>query len=183
MKTKSLNEEEIAVLFTEFFSELKKYILNFTSSIDFAEDSVQLSFMKLCKAKPLFENQESAKYWLKKVAKNSLFTLHKKNKKYIFIDPQETPTEIENLNPILDVASGFENLASSEEEQFSKTALTSLMNKLTKKQKEVLQLRYFENLTYEQIAKKTRNKTTNVGFLINEGKKNLKKHWDNYAKI
>ena len=182
MKTKPLNEKEIAVLFTEFFCELKKYVLNFTNSIDFAEDSAQLSFMKLCRNKPSFETPESAKCWLKTVAKNSLFTFHKKNKKYVFIDTQEPSSQIENFQPEIDVASGFENLASSEEEILYKTTLTNLMNKLTKKQKEVLQLRYFENLTYEQIAQKTKNKVTNVGFLINEGKKNLKKFWNNYAK-
>lgn len=183
MKTKPLNEQEIAVLFTEYFCELKKYILNFTNSKDFAEDSVQQSFMKLCRAKPSFENTESAKYWLKTVAKNSLFTFHKKNKKYIFIDTQESASQIENLQPEIDVANGFENLAELEEESLHKNAIINLMNKLTKKQKEVLHLRYFENLTYEQIAKKTQNKVTNVGFLINEGKKNLKKFWNNYAKI
>jgi len=182
MKTKPLNEQEIAVLFTEYFRELKKYILNFTNSKDFAEDSVQQSFMKLCRAKPSFENAESAKYWLKTVAKNSLFTFHKKNKKYIFIDTQESASEIENMQPQIDVASGFENLADLEEEVLNRTTLISLMDKLTKKQKEVLQLRYFENLTYEQIAQKTKNKVTNVGFLINEGKRNLKKFWNNYAK-
>ena len=182
MKTKPLNEQEIAVLFTEFFCELKKYVLNFTNSIDFAEDSAQLSFMKLCRNKPSFETPESAKCWLKTVAKNSLFTFHKKNKKYIFIDTQESASQIENLQPEIDVASGFENLVDSEEEVLHRTTLTSLMNKLTKKQKEVLQLRYFENLTYEQIAQKTKNKVTNVGFLINEGKRNLKKFWNNYAK-
>jgi RNA polymerase sigma factor (sigma-70 family) len=182
MKTKCLNEEEIAVLFTEYFCELKKYVLNFTSCVDFAEDSAQLSFMKLCKSKPFFEDQESAKHWLKKVARNSLFTLHKKNKKYIFIDPQESNSEIQNLEPMLDIVSGFESLASSEEEVSCKTTLVSLMNKLTKKQKEVLRLRYFENLTYEQIAQKTKNKVTNVGFLLNEGKRNLRKFWDSYAK-
>lgn len=182
MKTKPLNEQEIAVLFTEYFSELQRYVLNFTSSKDFAEDSAQQSFMKLCKAKPSFENAESAKYWLKTVAKNCLFTFHKKNKKYIFADSQEAILEVENLHPMIDFSSGFENLAKSEEESFYKTTLVNLMNKLTKKQKEVLRLRYFENLTYEQIAKKTKNKVTNVGFLINEGKKNLKKFWTSYAK-
>lgn len=183
MKTEPLNEQEIAVLFTEFFCDLKKYVLNFTNSIDFAEDSAQLSFLKLCRNKPSFETPESAKCWLKTVAKNSLFTFHKKNKKYIFIDTQESTSQIENLQPELDVASGFEKLANLEEETFNKSAIIDLMNKLTKKQKEVLQLRYFENLTYEQIAQKTKNKVTNVGFLINEGKRNLKKYWDNYAKI
>ena len=182
MKTKPLNEQEIAVLFTEYFRELKKYVLNFTNSVDFAEESAQLSFMKLCRRKPFFENPENAKYWLKTVAKNSLFTLHRKNKKYIFIDPNENPCEIKTLESMIDTENGFEVLASSEEEVSCKTTLASLMNKLTEKQKEVLQLRYFENLTYEQIAQKTKNKVTNVGFLINEGKRNLKKFWNNYAK-
>ncbi len=181
MKTKPLNEQEIAVLFTEYFGELKKYILKFTDSKDFAEDSAQQSFMKLCKAEPSFESAECAKYWLKAVAKNSLFTFHKKNKKYIFLDTQETPMEIGN-DSMIDTASGFEKLAKSEEEVFCRTTLLKSMDRLTKKQKEVLRLRYFENLTYEQIAKKTKNKVTNVGFLINEGKKNLKKFWNSYAK-
>jgi RNA polymerase sigma factor (sigma-70 family) len=183
MKTKCLNEEEVAVLFTEFHSELKKYVLNFTSSIDYAEDSAQLSFAKLLKRKPVFENSESAKYWLKKVARNCLFTFHKKNKRYIFVDPQENQSEIKNLDPMLDIASGFETLASLEEEVSSKKTLTNSINKLSKKQKLVIQLRYFENLSYEQIAKKTKSKVTNVGFLLNEAKNNLKKHFLNEAKI
>jgi len=120
MKTKSLNEQEVAVLFDQFYKDLKRYVLNFTDSIECAEDSAQLSFAKLLKKKPAFEDSECAKHWLKKVARNCLFTFHKKNKRYIFVDPQENQSEIKNLNPMLDTASGFEVLASSEEEVSSK---------------------------------------------------------------
>jgi RNA polymerase sigma factor (sigma-70 family) len=183
MKAKPLNEQEIANLFAEFYCELKKYASVFAYSVDIAEDSAQSSFIKLCKNKPVFDNTECAKHWLKKVARNCLFTFYKKNKRYIFLDPQESPSEIKNLDPVIDLASGFEILASSEDEIKFKTSLANSINKLTKKQKQVIELRYFHDLSYEQIAKKTKSKVTNVGFLLNEAKNNLKKHLLNEAKI
>jgi RNA polymerase sigma-70 factor (ECF subfamily) len=182
MKTNTLKQQEIENLFKEFFSELLAYMHKFTSNFTHAQESAQHSFTKLAKGKYSFKNLDTTKAWLKVVARNCLYTYYKRNNRYLLCEHSEFVSEDNNFK-LIENSNGFNILVQSEEEASVKLDIKNSLNKLSKKQKEVITLRYFENLSYEEIAKKTKNKVTNVGFLINEAKNNLKKHLSNRAKI
>jgi RNA polymerase sigma factor (sigma-70 family) len=55
--------------------------------------------------------------------------------------------------------------------------ITNLLEKLSEKQRKAIQLRYYKNLSYEEIAKKMNTNVNNVGFSICTGIKNLRKHF------
>jgi RNA polymerase sigma factor (sigma-70 family) len=48
---------------------------------------------------------------------------------------------------------------------------------LSENQRKAIKLRYFNNLSYAEIAKKMKTSENNVGFTICTGIKNLKKHF------
>jgi RNA polymerase sigma factor (sigma-70 family) len=54
------------------------------------------------------------------------------------------------------------------------------LNKLSDNQKKAIKLRYFNNLSYAEIAKKMKTSEGNVGFSISAGIRNLKKHFYKY---
>ena len=182
MKTNVLKQQEIEDLFKEFFSELLAYVHKFTPNFTHAQDSAQHSFTKLAKGKCSFKDLDTVKAWLKVVARNSLYTYYKRNNRYFLCEHSEFISENNNFK-LIDNSNGFSVLAESEEEALTNDNIRNLLNKLSKKQKEVIVLRYFQDLSYEEIAKKTKSKVTNVGFLINEAKSNLKKHLLSQAKI
>lgn len=182
MKTNVIKQQEIENLFKEFFSELIAHTHKFTPNFTHAQESAQQSFAKLSKNKPSFTDLEGAKAWLKVVSKNCLFTYYKRNNRYFLCENSEFVNENNNFH-LIDHSNGFSVLAESEEEKLRKNNIRKVLNKLSKKQKKVIVLRFFQNLSYEEIAKKTKSKVTNVGFLLNEAKNNLRKHLLNEAKI
>ena len=181
MKTNTLKQQEIENLFNEFFSELIAYTHKFTSNFTHAKESAQHSFAKLVKSNRSFKDSDAVKAWLRVVTKNCLYTYYKRNNRYFLCEHSEFISENNDFQ-LIDHSNGFSVLAESEEEKLRKDNIKKVLNKLSKKQKEVIMLRFFQNLSYEEIAKKTKNKVTNVGFLINEAKNNLKKHLLNEAK-
>jgi RNA polymerase sigma-70 factor (ECF subfamily) len=181
MKTNTLKQQEIENLFKEFFSELVAYAHKFTSNFTHAKDSAQQSFTKLAKSKHSFEDLNAAKAWLRVVVRNCLYTYYKRNNRYFLCEHSEFISENNNFQ-LIDHSNGFSVLSESEEEKLRKNNIKKVLNKLSKKQKEVIVLRFFQNLSYEEIAQKTKSKVTNVGFLINEAKNNLRKHLLNEAK-
>lgn len=183
-KAKTSTDQKVVQLFKEFSPELKRYANRICSNATHAEDCVQLSFVKLWKKKDTysFDNIEKIKSWLRTVIKNSIYTYFERNKRYNFTDPLVLENEFEDKKVVVN-DTGLSILIESEETEKNKQKLTTCINKLSKKQKQVIELRFFQNMSYEQIAKKTKNKVTNVGFLINEAKNNLKKHLANQERI
>lgn len=184
MKTKTSNDEKVVQLFKEFSSELKKYANKICPNATHAEDCVQLSFVKLWRKKDIysFDNVEKIKSWLRTVTKNSIYTYFERNRRYSFTDPLHLENDFEDKQVVVK-DTGLSILIESEESEVNKQKLATCIDKLSKKQKQVIQLRFFQNMSYEQIAKKTKNKVTNVGFLLNEAKNNLKKHLTNQEKM
>ena len=111
-----------------------------------------------------FDNIEKIKSWLRTVTKNSIYTYFEKNRRYSFTDPLNLENDFEDKEIVVK-DTGLSILIESEENEKNKQKLATCIDKLSKKQKQVIQLRFFQNMSYEQIAKKTKNKVTNVSCL------------------
>ena len=110
--------------------------------------------------------------WLFLCSKHRYFKYKAKADRYTFVEDyssfeQELKTE-ETPESLLTDSESF---------VIKSKMIKDLLNKLSENQKKAIKLRYWNNLSYSQIAKKMKVSENSVGFSICAGIKNLKKHF------
>ena len=130
--------EDFDRIYTEYFSEVYKFVLSLCQNPALAEDITQEAFFKALKNIDRFNGDCAIKTWLCKIARNTLYSYAKKHNKQV-----DSP---------LDIIISDENL----EEQFAdkETAYTihKVLHKLSEPYKEVFWLRTFGELSFAQIG-------------------------------
>ena len=169
---------------------LLRFIDSYLRDNALSEDVLQEVFIQIY-FKRTFKERENASFktYLYKIARNkSLNELKKrKRKKEVSLDSfQEKNKEPTALADGQNVASALDSNKSSEqffyhadfEESMEKQQLTLLLkraiDKIKEEYKEVLILRYFDDLEIEEIAKITKKNTKQVYNLLSRGKLALK---------
>jgi RNA polymerase sigma-70 factor (ECF subfamily) len=156
--------DRIRTLMTQWESPLIRYAMGFTRNLEKAQDVVQDTFLKLCKQD--FNKIESYVVpWLFKVCRNRALELGRKDQRQIPINPEI-----------------IENLTSQEESpdiraknQDSVQQILGVMETLPSNQREVVRLKFHQDLSYKEIAKVTALSVSNVGFLIHTALKTIRK--------
>jgi len=166
-------DENAFQLFVEKYHQLVINICyNVTHNYDDALDISQEVFMKVYSSTDQFRGESKVTTWLYRIAVNkSLNHLRSvKRKKWfsgldIIFNNENKSIDIEddNLKPGEDI-----------ELEESKKVLHQALNKLPEKQNIALRLNHFEDLPYKEIAEVMEISTSEVGVLINRGKKKLK---------
>lgn len=153
--------------FDALYERYKKPLITYSQRIVYcplkAEDIVQEVFLRLFKQD--FKKIEAhIRAWLFLVCRNLSIKTAQREKKYIDL-PQED----------------YENLVSDENNPFQeldlidqKKALKNNLKNLSKMQKEAVTLKFFKDLSNEQIAKKLKIKINSVYFNVCKGSQNLK---------
>lgn len=172
---KIANRDEEA--FRIFVEKYHKLVLNVCNNIlnnfDDAMDISQEVFIKLYESVDSFRGDAKITTWLYRIAVNKSLNHIRSNKKrnrftsldIIFgNDNKTTVPEDQELKP-------GENIELDE----SKKALYFALRKLSKKQNIAISLNYFEDLSYKEISEIMDITVTEVGVLINRGKKKLNK--------
>lgn len=122
--------------------------LKITNNHKDAEDLSQEVFIKAFQSLSQFNSQSSFSTWLYRIAINKGIDWKRKNKKLERVDNViELPSQIEQLD----------STVIPEESFFSKNqkeSMVLMIQKLPKVYQNVVHLYYYENLTYQQIAKK-----------------------------
>lgn len=113
-----------------------------------ADDILQESFIKIWKSLPRFRGESQVFSWLYRIVSNEALNHIKKEKRKGNTADEE---HLQNIN----ADTHFDG-----DEAFEK--LLTAIDQLPEKQKEVFKLKYFENLSYEQISMMTH---TSVGAL------------------
>lgn len=144
-------------------SSLIRYVHNLTRDMELSKDIVQESFLKLWQ-----EDQEKISGhevpWLFTTCRNRAYdVLRKKDRKNI------SANEIE-LN-IPDVALNAEQLMDQQDEEAS---LKNLLNTLSPQQREIIHMKFEQDLSYKQISEITGLSTSHVGVLIHNVVSKLK---------
>jgi len=144
-------------------SRLIVYACRITSDFDRARDVVQDTFLKLCSADhEQIEDHLAA--WLYTVCRNRALDVYKKE------NPMNPVTEAE-----LEV---FENPAPSPSEAAQKRETTSqighILKSLPPRQREVIHLKFQQNLSYREIGEITGNTVSYVGVLIHTAIKTIR---------
>lgn len=176
--------------FKALYAAHKRYIFaiafNILKNSDSANDVTQEVFIKLLK-QPESKVRGRELKWLVIVARNTSLKILKKNERFVAIpncdvglDPY-TKADNSVLKKVIDndsiicVNSPKEKMLRDEQQQLCKTNVTKAIKKLPPRLQELIKLRFFKNLSYNQIAERKKLTQGNVGFLLNKATTKLKK--------
>lgn len=134
-------------LFERYNRVLYNYGYKFGQNTDLAEDSVQELFVKLWYNRATIGDTISVKNYLFKSLRRILVRKLERNKRFSPIDSifgEKIPFDVELPHDT--------NLIQKERLQHFRDQLRKSLSKMSPRQREVVHLRYFEDLSYDEIA-------------------------------
>lgn len=161
-RAKNGDKEAFGQIYKLYIKRIYRYIYFFVYNQALAEDLAQNTFIKAWKSFPSFsEKIGTLQAYLYKIAKNNV------------IDYQRKKKEV-SLEVMEDVFPSGEDL----EEMVTKIQNAEMVNKellgLDKEEKQIIVLRYFEELSYEEIAKVLERKEGAIRVQVHRILKKLK---------
>ncbi|HMO50810.1 MAG TPA: sigma-70 family RNA polymerase sigma factor [Kiritimatiellia bacterium] len=157
--------EWIAGLVKQYEKPLCRYAFSLTGEVAAAQDAVQETFLRLCKAnRARVEGHEAA--WLFRVCRSRVFDMKRKEKPMHALTPQHEAL-IASPEPSPDAAAMHQD---------KDDVLPNLMASLPDRQREVIRLKFQQNLSYREIARVMNLSESNVGFIIHTGIKTLREN-------
>ncbi|MEE9406985.1 MAG: sigma-70 family RNA polymerase sigma factor [Polaribacter sp.] len=145
---KSLKEGDLnaySVLFESYYPQLHNYGLKISKNVALTEDTLQDFFMYIYEHRENLSDLDTIAPYLFTSYKRFLLKVMKKNEKIkhtdfsmeTFVDVQFTAEEV---------------ITNQETENFKNKNLSSLLNKLPKRQKEAIYLKYYSGLKAKEIS-------------------------------
>jgi len=138
-----------------------------------AEDILQDVFIKAYKNINSYDSKYSFSSWIYRIAHNESVSFLRKKKKII---------ECNQDDEIFDRISSDEDIEDDFLKDLKKREVRKLLTKLNPKYREVLVLRYFEDMEYNQISDILHTSVGNVSSLIGRGKKEFKMLVERYGR-
>ena len=136
-----------------------------------ARDIVQETFIQFERKGPVLQNGEPAT-WLFTVCRNRALNVCRKDKRMLFLDEELIETR-EDEQPM-----PYEQLEQKEATGF----LLRIVATLPPRQQEVIQLKFQNDLSYQQIAEITKTTANNVGVLIHTALRTLRQRYAKASK-
>jgi RNA polymerase sigma-70 factor (ECF subfamily) len=143
----------------------KKAILRVSPTIeanlleDIVQDAIERALLKLAR---FDESKGTFNAWIAKIAKNVFIDFTRRNGKYVFINHE------------------FTNLVEDENEYFAieerEVAVLLAVEKLKERDKNLIKMRHFENLSFEEIGNITGIPEKNVPVYMMRARKELKNY-------
>ena len=131
-------------LYNDYYSLLTNYGYKFTRNSNLIEDAIHDLFVRLWTSRNNLGDPASVKNYLYKALRNTLLRKIKSEEKYTGIDTDEYPFGFEvTYNNQADLA--------IEEKEF-REKVKAIVNTLPPRQKEIIYLRFYESLSYDEIA-------------------------------
>ncbi len=142
------NEKAFAVLVNRYFKIVYRYSLSWQKDSTLAEDATQETFLKVWKKLNTFDTAGSFKSWILRITRNTNIDILRKKKSFNFTelgvnDEDNFVESIESTDPLPD-----EVFAHIED----KEVLRSMLENLSLQEREVIRLRYGEDMSFEEIA-------------------------------
>lgn len=147
--TLSLNgkrKEALSILYNKYFDEIYKYSLSLLKKTELSEDLAQEVFVQVFSNLDNFKpkSESSFKNYIFTIAHNKFINHYRKNSKHLVEYVDELPN------------SKYPILCDSPEEGFIKLEnhgmLNSKISRLKSEYREIIKLRYFDELEYKEIA-------------------------------
>ena len=161
---------QMQALMRRFELPLLQFATRITGDRDRAKDVVQETFVKFQGNGAVLPEKTAT--WLFTVCRNGALNVCRKEQRMIFLDEYTFEScEAEQLLP-------FEELEQRESAGF----LMQIVSTLPPRQQEVLQLKFQNELSYQQIAEITKTNANNVGVLIHTALKTLRQKYGQASK-
>ncbi len=160
------DESALNYLFTTYYNRLIRTGLKNGNPLEMVEEAIQSVFIDIWQYRQTLGEVESLEAYLKSALKKRLSRLSTKSK----IEYESQSLE----NDILSVEAYEQVLISQEMRDQKKQILINALEELTPRQKELIVLRYFEEMSYSEITNKTRLQTDSIYKTIHEALKRLR---------
>jgi RNA polymerase sigma-70 factor (ECF subfamily) len=162
--------ESIEEVFAALESPLLSYALRLLHARPAAEDIVQEAFMRL---HAQFKDVRDPRRWLYRTVHNLALNQRRKEDKIVPFDPVAgTKSREENPVSVISDAADPELLPDEQIIRWEGIGLVRLsLGALDERSREVLKLKFEENLSYREISAKTGLSVSNVGYLLHHALK------------
>ncbi|OGY87695.1 MAG: hypothetical protein A2233_01985 [Candidatus Kerfeldbacteria bacterium RIFOXYA2_FULL_38_24] len=161
--------EQYSLIVERYEQKILNYIRRISgASYEEAEDIAQEIFLKAYVNLRDFDEKKKFSSWLFAIAHNETISYWRKNKKNLtMVDIEEDYLEV--------LLKKDPDLAEQIDIKQRKTVVQTALKKLNLKYRAILDLRYTQDLSYEEISDIIKKPKNTVGTLINRAKKELKK--------
>jgi len=163
-------QQNLEQLLRRFEIPLLQYATRITGNIERARDVVQETFIKFQRNGAVVPEKTAT--WLFTVCRNGALNVCRKEKRMMYLD-EEFIESHEDEQPM-----PFESMEQKEASGF----LIMIVATLPPRQQEVLQLKFQNDLSYQQIAEITKTTANSVGVLIHTALKTLRRRYGETAK-
>lgn len=154
---------DLPALLDRYERPLVRYAQSIVGDLESARDVVQETFIQWAGGRAAqCDGANHTEAWLFTVCRNRA------------IDHQRKHSRILPIHPIIDRASDDPSPADSAETRDETDSLLRLLEGLPENQREVIRLKFQNDLSYKEIAAVTQLSVTNVGFLLHTGLKKLR---------
>lgn len=158
-------------LVSRYQKKLFSYIYRLIGNKEEAEDLLQNVFLKVYKYCDNFDTERKFSSWIYRIAHNEAVNYIKRKSIKKFISLEDFVSSKDRIETKTDAKSPMEVWIGKELRKEMEDAL----KKLPDKYKEVLEMRYFSEKSYEEIGKVLKKPVNTVGTLINRAKDRLEK--------
>jgi RNA polymerase sigma factor (sigma-70 family) len=165
-RTKQGEWDAFGQLAENHYRSLYNYATNFTQDADLIKDTIQDLYLHLWEKRESIQIEQITFYMLRAIRNNLFYSFRslKSNqaalKEYITGEPAYTPAEIELI---------------SKETEYSQTLqLTEAIERLPKRQKEIVFLKYYQGMDNEQIASLLEVNRQSIANLVYKALTNLR---------
>jgi RNA polymerase sigma-70 factor (ECF subfamily) len=162
--------------FNKIYLENNKKLMNYAFSMlkDFhqAQDCVQNAYKKLAD-QDFNKIKDHINKWLFTVCRNySIKFLNKRNRNVQLNDNDQNEILFDELSPL-------ENIIQNEKQ----IKVSALMKKhLSEREKKIIKMKFYQNLSYEQMAKKLKTSAGCIGFHLSTALKKMRKKFQESEK-
>ncbi len=132
-------------IYTDYFSHLVNYGSRLTNDEALLEDAIQDVFIELWRRREFLTNVENLKFYLFKALRNQL---SRNTRKDVF----ENAEDIDNFLDLLSSISVEQQAIEQDSTQEQVVVLENALSKLTNRQREAINLRFYHGLSIDEIA-------------------------------
>ena len=161
--------ETIEELFAALESPLLSYALRLVGELSVAEDMVQEAFMKL---HAQFEKVREPRRWLYRTVHNQALNHRRQADKIVPLNPREGGNA-QTATDVID-ATDPQPLPNEQIARWEGIRLVRLsLETLDERSRELIQLKFNEDLSYKEISTRTGLKAGHVGYLLHHALKSI----------
>jgi len=164
---KNGNKDALGILYFRYSRILIQNCFRYSKDVNLIEDCIHDLFLEIWNNKVNLSTPESVKAYLLCSTQRKILRQIKKGRS--LAQPKSWVFQHEYVNSIEEIIISEQNVTESKQE------IAKALNKLTKRQKEAIYFRYFDNLSYTEISSKMEISTDSVYNLVSKALDNIQR--------